>query len=153
MSKEKYFKDLKKSCSDVGVDVSRFVWRSYLVTKLGETYKPTVDQLDDLYAGLVSGVLCNLGSGKTPEYMEGIGPSPEERHSIERYRMFREEIIYGLGGLAHPYEEWIKENEENEDWVDLVLNANKSDVEFEEDPEKWCIELRNKCIPKPNSFK
>ena len=146
MSKE--LEKLKKACSDNGIDISKMIWASYLTVELGKSYKPTVDQLDDLYSGLVGGVLYNLGSGKIPEYMDEIGPPPEERNSLENWEKLRHELIFGFGGMAYPYDEWIKENTESDEWVNLVIESSRLDEEFKKDPNKWSIELREKCKPK-----
>jgi len=146
MSKE--IEKLKKACSDNGIDISKMIWASYLTVELGKSYKPTVDQLDDLYCGLVGGVLCNLGSGKIPEYMESIGPPPEERNSFENWEKLRHQLIFGLGEMAYPYDEWIKENTESDEWVNLIIESSRLDEEFKKDPNKWSIELREKCKPK-----
>ena len=143
MSKE--LEKLKKVCNDNGIDISRMIWASYLTVELGKSFKPTVDQLDDLYCGLVGGVLCNLGSGKVPEYMEGIGPPSEERNSLKNWEKLRYELIFGFGGMVYPYHEWIKENRESEEWVNIVMESHRLDGEFKKDPNKWCVELRENC--------
>jgi len=147
MNKEEQLKKLKLACSEMNIDFGYFIWKSYLTVELGKGYKPTVDQLDDLYCVFVSGVLCNLGSGKKPEYMEDIGPTKEERYAIQGYQKLRDNLIY-MGCIAYPYEEWIEQNSESEEWVDLALKAAKLNKEFDKNPEGWCIQLRNNCKSK-----
>lgn len=139
---------LKKACEDNNLDFERFVHASFLTTELGNSFKPTVDMLDDLYCGLVGGVMYNLGSGKTPMIMEGIGPDAEDRNTLESWEKLRSELIYSLGGMTYPFEEWIKENKESEDWVDIISKSTKLDEEFKSNPNKWCVELREKCKSK-----
>jgi hypothetical protein len=139
---------LKKTCDEHGIDMQLFAYSSFLTIQLGEGYKPTIDQLDDLYCGLVGGVLYNLGSGKTPEYMEGVGPKKEDRNTLESWKSFRYTLIHELGGVFYPYEEWKKDNPENEDWVKMIEKSMKLDEEFEADPNKWALELREKCKSK-----
>jgi hypothetical protein len=136
---------LKEQCEKMNIDFAFVAYSSFLTIELGKSYKPTVDQLDDLYAVLVGGALCNLGSGKTPEYMDGIGPSPEERNSLENWEKLRNELIYTLGGLAHPYEEWKKNNLISQKWTEYIIVSMDLDNQFKENPEKWCIELRESC--------
>jgi hypothetical protein len=140
--------DIKKACEDNDLEFERFVHASFLTTELGKSFKPTVDMLDDLYCGLVGGVMYNLGSGKTPMIMEDIGPAAEDRNTLEFWENLRIELIYGLGGTAYPFEEWIKENKQSEDWVEIISSATKLDEEFKADPNKWCVDLREKCKSK-----
>jgi len=137
--------EIKKACVDNNLEFERFEHASFLTTELGGSFKPTVDMLDDLYSGLVGGVIYNLGSGKTPMIMEGIGPEAEDRNTLESWEKLRSELIYGLGNIAYPFEEWVKENKQSEDWVEIISSATKLDEEFKEDPNKWCVDLRNKC--------
>ena len=138
-------KKIKEQCEKMNIDFGFIAYTSFLTIELGKSYKPTVDQLDDLYCVLVGGVLYNLGSGKTPEYMEGIGPSPEERNSLENWEKLRNELIYTLGGLAYPYEEWKKNNPMSEKWTEYIIASMDIDNQFKNNPEKWCIELRESC--------
>tara|TARA_R110000772_G_C13310268_1_gene440118 strand:- start:33325 stop:33771 length:447 start_codon:yes stop_codon:yes gene_type:complete len=138
---------LKKTCEDNGLPLSYLAHKSFLTTELCKSFHPTVDMLDDLYCALVGGVICNIGKGRTPMYMEGIGPTPEERHTMERYEMLRNEITYMLGEHAYPYEKWLKKNPESDKWVELIELANKDDEAFKDNPEKWLLELRKNCKP------
>ena len=138
---------IKEECDRNSIDLSRMVWISYLTVELGKSYKPTIDQLDDLYSVLVGGVLSNLGRGKIPEYMEGIGPKEEERNTLDSWRKLRNTLIYDFGGLCYPYEKWIKENPESEGWVDLIGLSMEMEEEFERDPNKWAVDLRKMCKP------
>ena len=94
---------IKKACEDNNLEFERFVHASFLTVELGNSFKPTVDVLDDLYCGLVGGVMYNLGSGKTPMIMEGIGPDAEDRNTLESWEKLRSELIYGLGGVISPF--------------------------------------------------
>tara|TARA_X000000368_G_scaffold148340_1_gene116996 strand:- start:1043 stop:1489 length:447 start_codon:yes stop_codon:yes gene_type:complete len=141
---------LKQVCEETNVDFTEFVWRSYLVVELGKSYTPTLEQFDDLYVGLVGGVLGNLGSGKTPEYIEGIGPSDDDKNTLESWSKVRDELIYTLGSLICPYDKWIKVNKESKEWESIVIESYRLDKEFKEDPNKWGAELRNKCKSKNN---
>lgn len=141
---------LKKVCEESNTDFEKFIWQAYLVVELGKSYKPTLEQFDDLYTGLVGGSLANLGSGKTPEYIEGIGPPKEEINTLESWDKFRNELIYTLGALICPFHEWIKRNKESKEWLYLSAISFKLDEEFKQDPNGWAVELRNKCKPKNN---
>jgi uncharacterized protein YeaO (DUF488 family) len=39
----------------------------------------------------------------------------------------------------------LKENKQSEDWVEIISSATKLDEEFKADPNKWCVDLRDKC--------
>lgn len=132
---------IKEHCNNAGLDFKTLVHHCYVVTQLGEGYKFTVEQLDDLYSGLVGGVWCNLGRGKTPELMEGIGPDPEDRNTLESWGKLRSELIFH-GNSFYPQDEWLENNEESEEWVSYVKEAFMLDLKFEKDPEKWFVELR-----------
>jgi hypothetical protein len=107
----------------------------------------TVEMLDDLYCGLVSGVLCNLGSGKTPEYMDGVGPSEEERFTKERYEIVWFELI-GLICSANPIEQWLIAHPESEQWIDYLDEGMKLQIQFDENPEQWLVNFRTKLSQK-----
>jgi hypothetical protein len=136
---------IKKTCEDNDLEFEKFVHASFLTVELGNSFKPTVDMIDDLYCGLVGGVMCNLGRGKTPMLMEGVGPDAEDIHTLESWEKLRSELIYSLGNKAYPFDDWIKENKQSEDWVDIINSATKIDEDFKADPNKWCVDLRNKC--------
>ncbi len=45
----------------------KLVYYSWLICNLEIKFKPTIDQFDDLYTGLISGILWNLGKSTPPE--------------------------------------------------------------------------------------
>ena len=120
-------------------------YHSWCTLELGKSYRPTIDMLDDLYCGFVSGVMYNLGSGKTPEYMDEIGPSPEERHSKESYSKLWFELIH-LGKITYEKEEWLLKNPESEEWAKWIEEALILENSYNQNPEKWLIEFRNQLI-------
>ena len=101
----------------------------------------TIDMLDDLYCGLVSGVMCNLGSGKVPEIMEGIGPNAEDRHSVKSYQMLFDELVHFSNSLSS-LEDWVIKNPESEQWVEFIEGAFKIEEEYKKDPEAWLVSYR-----------
>jgi len=136
---------IKERCEKMGIHFEFVAYTSFLTVELGKSYKPTVDQLDDLYTGLVGGVIYNLGKGKTPEYMDGIGPKPEERNSLENWEKLRNELIYSLGGLTYSYDEWKESNPISEKWTEYIIKSMVLDNQFKDNPEKWYVELRESC--------
>ena len=125
--------------------LSKLAYYSWCINQLGETYTVTVEQLDDLYCGFVSGVLYNLGSGKTPEYMQEVGPSQEERFSPNLYKNLWNSLIE-IGTHIYPYDRWVEENPESEKWADYIESGLLKENEFNSDPEKWLISFRKKLI-------
>ena len=61
---------LKEAFKEVDFPLSQLAHYSWCTLELGKSYKPSIEMLDVLYCGLVSGVIGNLGSGKIPEYIE-----------------------------------------------------------------------------------
>ena len=116
---------------------------SFCTIELGNSYYPTIEQIDDLYTGFVSGVIGNLGSGKTPTKIEGIGPSSEEE-SNEGYIALWYSLTQDLGSSTYPFEEWVQQNPESEKWVDYIIAATDIENEYKLDPEKWLTELKMK---------
>jgi len=100
----------------------------------------TIDMLDDLYCGLVGGVLCNFGHGRTPEYMEGIGPSSEERHSLERYEMMFMELTCIVKN-EYSLEEFKKDFPKKE-WKSILKEYEKYIKKRTENPEETLVSLR-----------
>ena len=118
----------------------------YCILELGNSYKPTVEQLDDLYAGLVSGIVFNLGSGKVPEVLEDFGP--EDKHSEDCYRNLWFCLTMELGFSVYPSEQWFEDHPESDEWADLIERGLALEIEYFSDPEKWLIAFRQKISSK-----
>lgn len=88
----------------------------------------TVDQFDDLYAGFVGGVWCNLGSGKTPELMEGVGP--KERHTKDGYRNLFSQLLYNEFKIQTDID------------ARLIIRMQEIDDAYDADPEKSLAMMR-----------
>ena len=134
-------KQLKEAFKNNKVSLEKLAYHSWCANKLGKLFKPTISQLDDLYTGFVSGSLVNLGSGKIPEYLDGLGP--EIRYSNEGYT----KLFYSLcelGTLEFTFEDWQLENPESEDWAIYIEDAIKLETIYNSNPEKWLIEFRLK---------
>lgn len=114
---------------------------NWLVTELGNLYAPTVDQLDDLYTGLVSGIVCNLGRGKLPEILEGSGP--KEPHSAKAFLSLWYSLLY-CGNEKYPRDEWIVDHGVPAEWHDLIERGCAIEEEYLADPGKWLAEFRKK---------
>ena len=125
--------------------LSRLAYHSWLILQLGKLYKPTIDMLDDLYTGFVSGVMYNLGSGKTPEYMEGVGPTPEERFYRKKYESLFYSLIE-LGTSEFPFDSWILSHPESEEWADWIERSIVVEGEYTKDPEKWLLDFKELLI-------
>lgn len=117
-------------------DLPQFTHFSWCIKEFGKSYKISIDMLDDLYVGLVSGI------PGAPELGEiGLGPIPEERFSSENYlKLFYSIVEYGR--ILFPFDEWIKTHPEGQEWVDIIEEASAVNEEFEKDPERWLINLR-----------
>ena len=133
---------IKEAMGERAEDLPRFVHFSWCIKELGKSYKIKSDELDDLYTGLVSGVIGNLGSGKDPEFVKELSSLQEnDRFSNESYlKLFYCMVEYGR--YLHPFDEWIKTNPESDTWVDYVTEASEIESIYEKDPEKWLAEFR-----------
>jgi hypothetical protein len=136
---------LKKAFDGQENYLAKLAYHSWLTLQLGKLYTPSIDMLDDLYTGFVSGAMYNLGSGKTPEYMEGIGPTDEERFSKKKYENLFHSLVE-LGTHAFPFEGWIKSHPESEEWADWIQRSIVVEGEYLKQPEKWLLEFRELLI-------
>jgi len=89
-----------------------------------EGFGLTCDMMDDLFVGLVAmSVMCNLGSGKTPERMDlGDGPSKSEKELEERFESL-EGAFVGLVREAYTIEDFRKEY--GGEWKQVVNDVVK----------------------------
>ena len=125
------------------------VYYSFLAISLGNAIFPTVEQLDDLYTGLVSGVLGNLGRGKTPEIIDELSTvNAEDRHTIDSYMKLYYSLTMDYGSHAISREEFFGKNPESDNWVIWVESAFEQEEIYRSNPEKWLLNLRNKIIKK-----
>jgi hypothetical protein len=142
---------LKKAFQDQGMIemLPRLAYNSWCALELGRSYYPSIDMLDDLYTGFVSGVLANLGSGKTPVYLEQdeIGVGPEKRFTAEGYMKLWYSLTE-LGSQTYPYDEWVKENSESEKWAEWIEEAILKENAYKLNPEKWLVEFRESLVRK-----
>lgn len=125
-----------------GIPFKYFMYNSWCALNIQES-GITVEILDDLYVGLVSGVMYNLGRGKTPMRMEGIGPNPEDRFSNESYNKVFDELSY-FTSQAVSIDSWEKICPESK-WPELM----EAHMEWEKiSPEERLSNLRNTLIKK-----
>jgi hypothetical protein len=83
----------------------RLAYLAFLETNLGKRIFCTVENLDDLYTGMVSGVLGNLGRGKTPEIIDELSTVAEnDRHTPDSYNKLYMSLVVDLGIPAFPFE-------------------------------------------------
>ena len=136
--------DIRSTMGGDPEEFNRFVHFSWCIKELGVSYKINPNDMDDIYTGLVSGVIGNLGSGKTPEFIEELSSMKEdERFSKESYmKLFYCMVEYGRH--LNPYEEWVVKNPESDEWINYILEATELSSSYEEDPEKWLLEFRHK---------
>ena len=143
--KNNNFKKLKKTCVSKNVDLSYVAYSSFLIIELEKSFKPTIEQIDDLYYRLIGRIFRNFDNDKQCIYMDGIGSLPETKNSFEDWKILRDELIYEFGIKVHPYKEWIKNNKESNEWAELISSAKKIDKKFKKNPEIWIAELK-KCV-------
>lgn len=141
MTKENYDK-VKALVTKQGVPFNWFVYNSWCTLNIDKA-SITVEMLDDLYTGLVSGVMYNLGRDKTPMRMEGIGPNPEDRFSKESYNKVFDELGHFVS-MTNPVEEWEIQHPESE-WPDII----EKHMSWEQiHPEHKMLQLRQILIKK-----
>jgi hypothetical protein len=143
-------KKLKKAFEDNAMSemLPMLAHNSWCSLELGKSFYPSIDQLDDLYCGMVAGVLGNLGSGKTPEYVPDLGPDPKDRHSEENYMKLYYCLSYEFGGQAFPREEWLVNHPESEDWAVWIEKALAQENVYKSNPEIWLGNLRRAITEK-----
>ena len=136
---------LKEQFTDP-TELPGFVHFSWCIKELGKSYKINPNDMDDLYTGLVSGVIGNLGSGKDPQFIEELSSLKEnERFTMDNYmKLFYCMVEYGR--YLNPLEEWLKDNPESGKWMEYVVEATELSEEYQKDPEKWLIGFRSNMV-------
>lgn len=118
---------IKDQMPDDPEQFSRFVHFSWCINQIGKAYTITLDEFEDLYVGLVSGE-----DGSLPE---------KDIKTTESYlKLFY--CIVEYGRYIIPYEKWILENPENEQWSNIVIESSNLLETYEEDPEKWISQFK-----------
>ena len=133
---------IKEYCKRTNIDLDWLAHQSWVTLHLHES-NLTVEMVEDLYVGMVSGVYMNLGSGKEPELMEGVGPAPEDRHTPDAYiRLWLE--LTSFAKEAFPFEEWLLTYPESEEWVTFITESRRLEKQMANDPDKWFMGFRKK---------
>lgn len=114
---------------DAEQELPHFSHFSWCTLRLREDCKIAVSDLEIVYKTLV------LDEGKTDEsYMKFFYCLVEYVRSV------------------HPFESWIKENSDQSQWIEFIMQAGAKAAEFEDDKEKWIEEFKEhlKLNPVPS---
>lgn len=134
---------LKESMGDQLDQLPQFVHFSWCITQLGGGYTVPVGMVEDLYTALVSGPTDDAIDPDKLNAFGGLFPTEEEKFSDIAYMKFFHCLVE-MGTKIFPFEEWVKNNPENEAWADYVTVGSEVVVGFEEDREKWIKDFKEK---------
>ena len=141
-------KNIKELAIKSGMEFSDVLYMMYLNTELGNSFKPSIDILDDLYTSFVSGIIGNFHKDLKPEFIEELSPmTKENRHTKEGYEKLKKSLTYELGYVAIPKETWkttILPNLSDIEQEEIIKKSMNIDKSFNDNPELWLSKFRNK---------
>ncbi len=143
--------NLKTALESQGLSLPMLAYHSWNTVDSIKNKSLTIEMLDDLYCGLISGAPFVNEKGHV-DYVPGTGPSEKDKFTTESYlKLFFSLVEFSYA--KHSKEEWLEKNKESEKWVEWIEEALTIEDEFKKNAESLLLNYRYQLIKEKHVFK
>lgn len=145
MTPEEELVKLRKAIEDNGYVFKDFAYSCWCSINIPNS-SITAEMIDDLFTSFISGIVYNIGYGRTPMVMEGTGPPSDADMDEQWLKLFYE--LANVVALENPIDSWSNKYKDQLDWVTFIKKSLLQDKVLKTDPNEFFLDLRKRLVPK-----